>query len=115
MLVFFISSLSAALHQKNTIVARWQGRHDQDNHAHERVQALADISRSLLCRHSNETRAPIANPPNSAQLGGTLTNPQVTSGSVQYCGNAARNRQTDRQTSVTDTHFASATPHAKGN
>jgi len=33
----------------------------------ERVQALADISRSALCCHSNETRAPIANPPNSAQ------------------------------------------------
>jgi len=37
----------------------------------ERVQALADISRSALCCHSNETRAPIANPPNSSQLEGT--------------------------------------------
>jgi len=37
----------------------------------ERVQALADISRSALCCHSNETRASIANPPNSAQLDGT--------------------------------------------
>jgi len=37
----------------------------------ERVQALANISRSALCCHSNETRAPIANPPNSAQLEGT--------------------------------------------
>jgi len=27
-------------------------------------QALADISRSVLYCHSNETRAPIANPPN---------------------------------------------------
>jgi len=34
----------------------------------ERVQALADISRLVLCCHSNETRALIANPPNSAQL-----------------------------------------------
>jgi len=34
----------------------------------ERVQALADISRSALYCPSNETRAPIANPPNSAQL-----------------------------------------------
>ena len=34
----------------------------------ERVEALADISRSALCCHSNETRAPIANLPNSAQL-----------------------------------------------
>jgi len=37
----------------------------------ERVQALADISHSALCCHSNETRAPIANQPNSAQLKGT--------------------------------------------
>jgi len=52
----------------------------------ERVQALAAISRSALCCHSNETRAPIANPPNSAQLEETPTIipfPQVTSGSVQ--------------------------------
>jgi len=34
----------------------------------ERVQALADISRSALCCHSNATPAPIANPPNKAQL-----------------------------------------------
>ena len=33
----------------------------------ERVQALA----FGLCCHSNETRAPILNPPNSAQLEGT--------------------------------------------
>jgi len=32
----------------------------------ERVQALADISLSALCCHSNETRSPIANPGNSA-------------------------------------------------
>jgi len=38
----------------------------------ERVQALANTSRSALCCHSNETRAPIANPPNSAQTDGTL-------------------------------------------
>ena len=37
----------------------------------ERVRALADISRLGLCCHSNETRAPIANPPNNAQLEGT--------------------------------------------
>ena len=37
----------------------------------EQVQALADISRSVLCCHSNETYAPIANLPNSPQLGGT--------------------------------------------
>ena len=37
----------------------------------ERVQALADISHSAIRYHSNETRAPIANPPNNAQLEGT--------------------------------------------
>jgi len=42
----------------------------------EQAQALADISRSALCCHSNETRAPIAKPSNSAQLGArTLTIP----------------------------------------
>jgi len=34
----------------------------------EQVQALADISCSALCCYSNETCAPIANLPNSAQL-----------------------------------------------
>ena len=30
------------------------------------------VTRFALCYHSNVTRAPIANPPNSAQLGGSL-------------------------------------------
>jgi len=34
----------------------------------ERVQALADILHLVLCCHSNETCALIANPSNSAQL-----------------------------------------------
>jgi len=37
----------------------------------QRVQALADISRSAPYSHSNETHAPIANPPHIAQLEGT--------------------------------------------
>jgi len=39
----------------------------------EQVQVLAGIlcSASALCSHSNETRALIANPLNSTQLGGT--------------------------------------------
>ena len=45
----------------------------------ERLQALADILRLALCCHMNETCVPIANPPNSAQLGGTLPFSQVTS------------------------------------
>jgi len=36
----------------------------------EQVQALADISHSALCCHSNETCAPTANPPNNAELEG---------------------------------------------
>ena len=43
----------------------------QDKPGIERVQALADISRSALRCYINETGAPIANPPNSAQLDGT--------------------------------------------
>jgi len=39
----------------------------------ERVQALSDISRSVLRYHSNKTCAPTANLPNSAQLEGTPT------------------------------------------
>jgi len=48
----------------------------------ERAQALADISGLPLCCDSNETRALIANPPNSAQLDGTRSIPQLTPGSV---------------------------------
>jgi len=51
---------------------RWLGDiNDRSKPGIERVQALADISRSAICCHSNETRAQIANPPNSAQLKGT--------------------------------------------
>ena len=53
--------------------------------------------------------ATTANPPNSAQLEGTLPFPQLTSGSVQQCGNVARDSQTDtdgRKQCVF--HFASA-------
>ena len=46
----------------------------------ERVQTLADISRSALRCHNNETLAPIANPPNRAQLEGTPTIPHVKAG-----------------------------------
>jgi len=48
-------------------------RNTKINQAKSRVQALAlaDISRSALCCHSNETCATIANLPSSAQLEGT--------------------------------------------
>jgi len=64
----------------------------------ERVQVLADISRSALCCHSNETRAPIANPPNCAQLEGTpCHSPNYIRVRWVECGNAARDRQTHRR------------------
>jgi len=81
----------------------------------ERVQALADISRSALCCHSNQIRAPIANPPNSAQLEGTpIPFPPSyirVRAVVRECGEG----QTNTQTAVTNIHFASATPHTKCN
>jgi len=51
-------------------------------------QAQSEYKHSLTfrvrcCCHSNETRAPVANPPNSSQLEGTPTVPHVTCGSVQ--------------------------------
>ena len=62
----------------------------------EGVQALADISRAALCCcRSNETRSPIANPPNSAQLEDTPTIPPTyirVRAVVWECGEG----QTDR-------------------
>jgi len=66
----------------------------------ERVQALADILRSALCCHSNETSAPIANPPNSAQLKGTPYHTlQVTLG---LCSSVRTCQGTDRHTDSRD-------------
>jgi len=48
-----------------------------------------------LCCHTNETRALIANPPNSAQLGDTPTIPQDISGP---CSSVGVMRGTDRHT-----------------
>jgi len=88
----------------------------------ERVQALADISRSALCCHSNETHAPIANPPNSAQLEGT---PTIIPSHIRVravvwaCGKGQTDTHTQThahtQMAMTDKQFASATPHAKCN
>jgi len=78
------------------------------------VQALADISLSDLCCHSN-----IANPPTSptsAQLEGTPAIPPsyIRVRAVAWeCGDGQTDRQTDTQTAVANIHFASATPHAK--
>jgi len=81
----------------------------------ERVQALAGISRSALRCQSNETRAPIANSPSSAQLEGTRTIPPSY---IRVCAvvweSGEGQTHTHRQThmAVTHIHFASATPHA---
>jgi len=50
-----------------------------------RWHSLADISRSTLCCHINETRVPIANTLNIAQPRGHafIPFPQLASGSVQ--------------------------------
>ena len=56
-----------------------------------------------LCCHSNATRAPIANPPNSAQLGGSLNHaPKLHYIRVRAVVWAYGRGQTDRQTDVRD-------------
>jgi len=75
----------------------------------ERVHALADISRSALCCHSNETRAPTANPPRSPRLDRTpRTIPRGYIRSVQYSVRMRRgtDRQTHTQTAVTSIHIS---------
>ena len=67
-----------------------------------------------LCCHSNETSAPIANPPNSAQLGGTpYHSPSyIRVHAVVWASGCG---QTDTQTSVNNIHSASSTTHVKCN
>ena len=62
----------------------------------ERVQALAGISCPSLCCYSNETRAPIANPPYSAQLEGTLY--YFRKLHPGPCSNVGMQQGTDRRT-----------------
>jgi len=60
--------------------------------------------------HSNETRAPIANPPDSTELGAppTVLPSYIWVRAVVWaCGEG----QTHRQTRVTNIHFASSTTH----
>jgi len=61
----------------------------------QRVQALTDIFRSAPCCHSNETCAPIANPPKSAQRGELLPFPKLHPGPCSSVG--MRRGQTQRQ------------------
>jgi len=65
-----------------------------------------------LCCDSNETRTPIANPRNSAQLQGTP--PPFSKLHPGPCSSVGMRRGTDTQTRVT-IHFASSTTHAKCN
>ena len=71
------------------------------------VQALAGISRSALCCHSNETRALTANLPNSAHLEGTPCHSSKLHPGP--CSSAEMRRGTDTQTAVTTIYFASST------
>ena len=83
------------------------------------------VARVRVCCHSNTTRAPIANPPNSAQLGGSLCHaPKLHPDPCSIAGVRPRtdrqaprqtDTQTDTQTRVTTIHFASSTTHAKCN
>jgi len=61
--------------------------------------------------HSNETGAPTATLPNSAQLGGTAYHPPSY---TRVCAVVweCHHRQTDTQMHVTNIHFASSTTHA---
>jgi len=74
-----------------------------------------------LCCHSNANRAPIAYPPNRAQLGGSLYHaPKLHLGPCSSVGVRPRtdrqtHRHTDTQTRVATIHFASSTTHAKCN
>ena len=71
----------------------------------ERGQALADIARSALCCHSNETRALIPNPCNSAELEGTPTIPRSyiwVRAVVWECGEGQTHRRRHRHTDGCD-------------
>jgi len=75
----------------------------------ERLQALADISHSALCCHSNKTRTRIANPPNSAQLEGTPYDfLKLHRGPCSSVG-MRRGTDTNTQMAMTNIQFASAT------
>jgi len=73
--------------------------------------------RFALCCHSNATGAPIANPPNSAQLRGSLYHaPKLHPGPCSSVGVRPRtDTQTDThtQTGVTTIHFVSSMTHRK--
>jgi len=61
----------------------------------ERAQSTRWLFAFALCCHSNETRASMANPPNSAQLGGTPTIPSYITvrAAVWECGEGQTHRR----------------------
>jgi len=68
--MFQLLILSIVIHQRMLEkLKKKKGQKRRPGIDSERVQTLADISRSALCCHSNESCAGIANPPNNAQLG----------------------------------------------
>ena len=68
--------------------------------AHEQVQALADMSGSALCCHSNKARAPIANLPYIAQL--DVTPYHSAKLHLGPCSSVGMQRGTDRHTDMRD-------------
>jgi len=83
------------------------------------VQRVAQVDGQpkdcALCCHSNATRTTIANPPNSAQLGGIpYHSPKLLPGPCNIVGiRPWTDRQTDTQTQVTTIHFSSSVTYAK--
>jgi len=74
-----------------------------------------DSTTHFHCR-SNATRAPIANPPNSAQLGIPYHSPKLHPGPCNsVCMRPRTDTQTDTQTRLTTIHFSRSTTHAKCN
>jgi len=68
----------------------------------ERVQSTRWHFAFALCCHSKATRAPIANPPNSAQLGGTLYHSPKLHPGPRAVVWASRREQTHRHTDARD-------------
>ena len=80
----------------------------------KRVQALADISRSALCCHSNETVHRLQIRPIVHDYSRCIPY-HPHNWHPGTCSSVGMRRRTDTQTAVTNIHFASATPHAKCN
>jgi len=87
--LFIVQSLKSAFHSQ--VVNLWLPSRD-----HDFTSSMECSIGFALCCHSNATRAPIANPPNSAQLGGSLYHaPTLHPG---LCSSVGVRPRTDRQT-----------------